>query len=143
MFSFLICVLQGKQAALICVGLISNILQDEFAEYYSIFVPICQHVLDTYSGKEYIKLRGDALHSFSLIAEAVGREVAGMDAAKMVNMVLLALKNNEFEDSDAFEYLALALVRLGSCLQADFVPYLEFALPLLQQFACVDVRKHA
>jgi hypothetical protein len=123
--------LQGKQAAMICVGLIAAIMEDGFSEFYSVFVPIAKSILETYVGKEYVKLRGDALHAFSLIAQGVGKEVSGYDCAEMLNIILRALKDGEYESAEAFEYMCMAMARMADCLGADFTPYLPLALPLL------------
>jgi hypothetical protein len=44
------------------------------------------------------------------------------------------------EDPDGYDYMVMSIVRIAGMLGADFVPYLQFVLPLLYQHANKEVR---
>lgn len=134
--------LQAKEGAITSVACIAQVIEDRFVEFYPTFVPIAKNLIATCTGKEYSKLRGQALQAISFIAEAVGREVAGVDSAEMLNVILrhMASGIEVVEDEpDNFDYAVQATGRFAAMLGADFVPYLQFVVPLLLVHANKEV----
>jgi hypothetical protein len=70
------------------VGCVAQVIEDAFVPFYPTFIAIAKDLVATCVGKEFQKLRGQALQCISLIASAVGKEVAGIDAAEMLNVII-------------------------------------------------------
>lgn len=132
----------AKEAALTSVGCIADCIRESFRPFYATFVGIAKSLLATCVGKEYATMRGKALQCVSLIIAAVGREVAGTDSAEMLNHIVreVAVAPDVAEDdADGFDFMVMSIVRIADTLGADFVPYLQFVMPVLFQHASKDV----
>lgn len=128
-------------SAITLLGNVAQVLDEGFVTYYSSVMPLLQAVTESASGAGHALLRGRALEAMGMIAEAVGREVAGLHAAEVLNRILQSAKNGFLNvDADSFEVMMQALVRFANCLQADFVPYLAIVLPMLAAAATRDVK---
>lgn len=134
--------MQAKEAALTSVGCIADCIRESFVPFYGTFVGIAKSLLASCVGKEYATMRGKALQCVSLIIAAVGREVAGTDSAEMLNQIVRAVAvapEVAEDDADGFDFMIMSIVRIADTLGADFVPYLQFVMPILFQHASKEV----
>lgn len=159
----------SKGHALSAIGCVANQLQDGFQQYYGgVIAPLkvridkecsllCVCVIascvpsslslqnliqsTTTETSDQRTVRGHALQCLSLVVEAVGKEVSGIDAAECINFILrgIASENND-EDNESFRYVGPAISRLANCLGPDFAPYLPYAIPLLLARATKEIK---
>lgn len=131
---------QAQEAGLIAVGTIAQVLDEDFTPFYSTFVEIAKRVLELATGDEYALVRCQALQAISMITQAVGKEVAGADAAVMLTDIMRSLANREVINPDIFDFTLMAAGRIASTLGADFAPYMSFFVPALTTEAMIKVR---
>jgi hypothetical protein len=68
-------------------------------------------------------IRSRALECLSRVAEAVGKETAGVDAAEFLNLIVKnTAKGDDDDDAEAFRSSVTSLTRLANCFGADFAP---------------------
>jgi len=104
-------------------------------------MPVAKDVLVHAQGKEYGLLRGKAMESVALIGQAVGKEQFLLDAREILE-ILIRVQGNDGSSGQEVgpetQYVSQALVRIGSVLREDFVPYLPVVIPRLLKQASIE-----
>ena len=94
-------------------------------------------ILSSHSPSSPTTLTGKAMECAGLLVEAVGCDVAGQDALKVLSYLLRSVEG----DADAtFDYALPACVRVAKCLRGDFVPYLPIVLGAIIAGAIQEIR---
>eukprot|EP00727_Mastigamoeba_balamuthi_P011986 m51a1_g741 putative arm repeat superfamily protein isoform 1 (1083) ;mRNA; f:497898-501852 len=108
--------------------------QEQFAQYYDLFVPYLKMVVQKAQGqKEYRLIRGKAMESLSLIGCAVKKEIFARDAREVLDLMMQTQVVEA--DDPQIAYLESAFARLAECLGKDFAPYLSVVMPSALQRA--------
>ena len=81
--------LQALEPALVAVGSIAIVIDEDFGDYYAPFAALCSKLFVT--GTTPPMVRNKALECFGMLCEAVGREKSGMDAAGLLRDLIGAL----------------------------------------------------
>jgi hypothetical protein len=124
---------QVKEESLSAIANAATVLEEEFGKYYEHFMPLAKQVVEGAGTVELARLRGKAMECISLMGIAVGKERFVNDAKHVMELLLRVSKtgDNASMDSVTMEYFTRACARICSCLEEDFVPYMEMVLPPL------------
>ncbi len=126
----------SQGTALGAIGAVAEVLGDDFRPFFPTLMPSLKALIAACTGPEARFARNRALDCLSIVCEAVGREVAGVDAAECLNALLSAQRQGfADDDSESADFVVRALIRLADCLGADFVPYLPFVVGMYSEAA--------
>jgi len=132
---------QQKAAITACASLAAG-LEDRFIKYYAHLMPGLMGILQSEaaggSGREGAALAGRAMECVSCIADAVGEENFGRDAAAVMEILMALHARFSQGDEQNFSYLLQACSRIAACMGSAFTPYLEHLMPSIFAYAELD-----
>ncbi|CAM9494764.1 unnamed protein product [Ascophyllum nodosum] len=120
-----------REASVSLVAAMAEAGQGDFNRFYDALMPILTQVLSTCNDAEQRLLRGKTLECVSLVGSAVGKERFGLDALKVMQLMVQAQAAGLEDDDPTRVYMLRAWVHICKCLGSDFVPYLPLVMPPL------------
>merc|ERR1711871_670509 len=108
------------------MAVIAGVLEQDFARYYDVIMPMLKHFIMNATGEKENRLRGKAFECMSLLGTAVGKEKFMPDAQEaLTQMMRVPVADDDVQK----EYIKEASERICQCLKKDFAAYLPMVLP--------------
>eukprot|EP00933_Yihiella_yeosuensis_P042171 TRINITY_DN3669_c0_g4_i1.p1 TRINITY_DN3669_c0_g4~~TRINITY_DN3669_c0_g4_i1.p1 ORF type:complete len:1118 (+),score=297.78 TRINITY_DN3669_c0_g4_i1:93-3446(+) len=122
-----------QKKAITFIAVIAGQVEDAFAQYYSLLMPIMKQVIQTTLHNEKERtLLGKCFECISLLARAVGNKGFKADAEQIMQAMIQATKMPNLPNNDPVkEYMMAAAERICGTMKADFVPFIPHILPLV------------
>lgn len=116
---------------------VADVVEEQFVEYYHLFMPSLKYIMANAGGKDYRLLRGKTIECISLIGLAVGPEKFMQDAQEVMQLLLsvqtLSQQGEMASDDPQISYMISAWARMCKIIGPGFVEYLPVVMgPLLQ-----------
>lgn len=134
----------SKEHAMTAIAAASSIAKKEFSEFYDNFMSIAKQVFEKaveacQADGSSVSLKNRALECIALICSSVGGDKARKDAHQVMQILVNNPNLFETDDSESYQYMTAACVRLGKTLGDEVAPYLSVLLPPLKETAMMDI----
>ena len=106
-----------------------------FGAFYDGFMPSAKGIIKSATAAEYQELRGKTMDCVGLIGIAVGKEKFLPDAKEVLEMMLTVQATSTSSTDTALDYIVPACARICRAIGEDFLPYLQYVMPVLLERA--------
>ena len=129
-----------KEQALTAVACIAEVAEADFSKYYDAFVPGLKSIIGSAVGEDLAELRGKAMESLAMVADAVGRDRFLTDAQEVMTMIMGAKGSGGNSELD--RYVSRSCARICKVMGEASAPFLPMLIPPLIEAAQADVGFH-
>eukprot|EP01138_Halocafeteria_seosinensis_P012734 gb/GECG01013010.1/.p1 GENE.gb/GECG01013010.1/~~gb/GECG01013010.1/.p1 ORF type:complete len:1159 (+),score=165.77 gb/GECG01013010.1/:1-3477(+) len=136
--------LTSKENAMTAIAAASTIATKEFTEFYDNFMSIAKCVFEnavqaSQTDGSSVSLKNRSLECIALICSSVGSDQAREDAHQVMQILVNNPSLFDTDDSESYQYLTAACVRLGKTLGNGVASYLSVLLPPLARTAMQEI----
>ena len=129
-----------KEQSLTAVACIAEVSQADFGKYYDAFVPGLKSIIGSALGEDQCELRGKAMESLAMMADAVGPERFVADAQEVMTMIMGAKGSGGNSELD--RYVSRSCARICKVMGEASAAFLPMLIPPLIEAAQADVGFH-
>ena len=117
------------------ISVVAKVSGEAFGAFYDGFMPAAKGIIKSATAAEYQELRGKTMDCVGLIGIAVGKEKFLPDAKEVLEMMLTVQATSNSSTDTALDYIVPACARICRAIGEDFLPYLQYIMPVLLERA--------